>query len=87
MKFEPRNNNLLVKPSEAATVSKGGIYIPDNVQQQESKGIVVSVGDGCRNLHIGYLVAYSRYGGTEIDIDKVKHVVLKDDDILGVWCK
>lgn len=91
--FTPIQDRVLVKPSEPATKTASGIVIPDNVQQQNTKGVVVKIGPG-RTLKNGTIqalavkegdtVLYGKYSGSQVKVDGVDYVVLKEDDILGI---
>ena len=93
MKIRPLNERILVlRESEEAT-TKGGIIIPDTAKEKPKQGRVVAVGPGVRdengNRHPldvkeGDKVLFAKYAGTEIKIDGVEHLFMKEDDILGI---
>lgn len=90
--FNPLGNRIVVEPSEEeASVSAGGIYIPDTAKEKPQEGTVVAVGpgklndDGSRSsmeLAVGDTVVYSKYGGTEYREGDIEYLVLREDDVL-----
>jgi chaperonin GroES len=84
---------VLVKPLEEKEVKKGGIIIPDTAKEKPQEGKVIALGTGKTDengkkipfeVKKGDRVMYSKYGGTEIKIDGEDHLILREDDILGV---
>ena len=93
MKIRPLNNRILVKRMEEENVTKGGIIIPDTAKEKPQKGTVVAIGPGLRDdngvripleVKEGDSVLFSKYAGSEIAIDGVEHIFMKEDDILGI---
>ena len=93
MKFKPLSDRLLVKRVIEETKTKGGIIIPDTAQEKPQEAEVVAVGDGKllengtkRPLSIkaGDRVLFSKYSGTEIKLEGVEHLILKEEDVLGI---
>ena len=93
MKIKPLGDRVLIKPADAAEVSKGGIIIPDTAKEKPQEGKVVAVGTGKLddngkvipfNVKKGDLVLLPKYGGTEVKIDDVAYQIVREDDILGV---
>ncbi|MGD8844116.1 MAG: co-chaperone GroES [Desulfobacteraceae bacterium] len=93
MKIKPMNDRVLVIRVEKETKSAGGIIIPDTAKEKPQEGKVIAVGpgkmgdDGKRtpvDVKAGDRVLFSKYGGTEIKIDGVEHLFMRQDDILGV---
>ena len=96
MKIKPLEDRVLVKPSEAETKTASGIYLPDSAQEQPTHGKIVAVGPGKLNedgdrtkceVKKGDVVIYSKYGGTDIDIDGVTHKIMRESDLLAVLDK
>lgn len=88
---EPLDDRVLILPTDAAKKTKGGIFLPDNAREKPSEGTVVSVGPGKRGddgerrkvaVQPGDVVVYSKYAGTEIVVDEVKHVVIRETDLI-----
>jgi len=93
MKLKPLHDRVLVKRLEEEEMTKGGIIIPDTAKEKPMKGAVMAVGpgkigdDGKRTkleVKKGDLVLFNKYAGTEIKIDGVEHLVMREDDILAI---
>ncbi len=93
MKIKPMNDRILVLRTEEEKKTAGGIIIPDSAKEKPQEGKVIDVGsgkmgdDGKRTpleLKKGDRVLFSKYAGTEIKIDGVEHLFMREDDILGV---
>ena len=93
MKIRPMNDRVLVLRVEEEQKTTGGIIIPDTAKEKPQEGKVVDVGpgkmgdDGKRiqlEVKAGDRILFSKYAGTEIKIDGVDHIFMKEDDILGV---
>jgi chaperonin GroES len=92
--FKPMNDRILVKPLNPETVTKSGIVIPDSAQEKPSTGTVVRVGSG-RILDDGTVVAlsvrendtvlYTKFAGVPVKIEEEDFIVLKEDEILGIF--
>ena len=92
-KFRPLHDRLLVKRVEAEEKSKGGIIIPDSAKEKPIEGLVIAVGNGkttdagtlrALEVKVGDKVLFGKYGGTEIKVEGVEHVILREDEVLGV---
>ncbi|MBC7531004.1 MAG: co-chaperone GroES [Oligoflexus sp.] len=96
MKFRPLQDRIVIKPLTAETKTISGIIIPDSAQEKPVEGEVIAVGNG-RTLNDGKLskpelkagdrVLYSKYTGSEIKLDGVDHLILRESDILAVYAK
>ncbi len=93
MKIKPMNDRVLVLRVAEEQKTAGGIIIPDTAKEKPQEGKVVAVGsgkmgeDGKRvplEVKKGDRVLFSKYAGTEIKVDGVEHVFMREDDILGV---
>ena len=93
MKIRPLQDRILVKRIEEDEKSKGGIIIPDSAKEKPLEAKVVAVGNGRVNedgtirpldVHKGDKVLISKYGGTEVNFDGEEHLIIREDDILGV---
>jgi len=93
MKVKPLHDRVLVKRVEAEEKVKGGIIIPDTAKEKPLEGKVVAIGagrldeDGKRvplEVKVGDKVLIGKYAGTEIKIDDIEHVIVREDEILGV---
>lgn len=93
MRFRPLHDQVLVIREESEEKTPGGIIIPDTAKEKPQKGKLVAVGPGRMDregkripleVKEGDRVLFGRYGGTEIKIDGVEHLMMRADDILGV---
>jgi len=93
MKFRPLHDRLLVKRVEAEEKSKGGIIIPDSAKEKPIEGNVIAVGNGkalddgktrALEVKVGDKVLFGKYAGNEIKIEGEEHIILREDDVLGV---
>jgi chaperonin GroES len=93
MKVTPLADRVLVKRVDSEAKTKGGLFIPDSAKEKPAEGLVLAVGsgkaldDGSRAELIvkeGDRVLFGKYSGTEIKIEGVEHLILREDDILGV---
>lgn len=93
MKVTPLADRVLVKRVDSETKTKGGLYIPDSAKEKPAEGIVLAVGAGktlddgshaTLQVQEGDRVLFGKYSGTEIKVDGVEHLILREDDILGI---
>ncbi len=93
MKIRPMNDRILVVRIEEETKTAGGIIIPDTAKEKPQEGKVVAAGpgkmgeDGKRiplEVKKGDRVLFAKYAGSEIKIDGVEHIFMREDDILGI---
>jgi chaperonin GroES len=84
---------VIVKRLKEEDKTKGGLYIPDSAKEKPVEGTVLAVGNGkvledgtVRRLDVkeGDRVLFGKYSGTEVKIDGEEHLILREDDILGV---
>jgi len=93
MKLKPLHDRVLVKRIEEGEQKRGGIIIPDTAKEKPMEGKIVAVGtgrlekDGKRTpleVKVGDRILFGKYAGTEIKLDDKEHVILREDEILGV---
>ena len=93
MKIRPLQDRFIVKRVEEEAKSKGGIIIPDTAKEKPQEGKVVAVGKGKVNddgkitpldVKVNDLVLFGKYSGSEINIDGEEHVIMREEDILGI---
>jgi chaperonin GroES len=91
-KVEPLDDRVLIKPLDALAKTKGGIILPDQAREKPSEGTIISIGPGKRGangelipprIKEGDTVIYSKYAGTEIKINNVDHVLLRESDCIA----
>ncbi len=93
MKVRPLQDRILVHRIEEEETSAGGIIIPDSAKEKPSEGKVIAVGNGkikedgtLQPLDVkkGDRILFSKYAGTEINVDGEEHIIIREDDVLGV---
>ena len=87
MKIKPLADRVLVEPKEAETKTAAGLFIPDTAKEKPQQGKIVAVGNGKKDepmeLKVGYTVLYGKYSGTEIELDGVKYLMMRQSDVLA----
>jgi chaperonin GroES len=93
MRFRPLHDRVVVERIDAETKSAGGIFIPDSAQEKPSQGEIIAVGPGGRDeagklipidLKQGDRVLFGKWSGTEVKLDNVDYLIMKESDIMGV---
>jgi chaperonin GroES len=93
MKFRPLHDRVLVKRLDGEAKTPGGIIIPDTAKEKPMEGEVLSVGAGARGedgkLHpldvkAGDRILFGKWSGTEVKIDGVELIIMKESDIMGI---
>jgi chaperonin GroES len=91
-RVKPLHDRIIVKRLEEDEKSKGGIIIPDTAKEKPQQGKVIAVGAGRRedgkvlplDVKAGDTVLFAKYSGTEFKLDGEEHLILREDDVLGV---
>ena len=93
MAVKPLEDRVLVKPIEAESKTASGIYLPESAKEKPMQGKVIAVGPGklmdngeriTPSVKKGDTVVYGKYAGTEIEIKNVKHMIVRESELLGV---
>jgi chaperonin GroES len=93
MKIRPLQDRIIVKRIEEEEKTRGGIIIPDTAKEKPMEGEVIAVGSGkvlengtkqAPEVKKGDRVLFGKYSGTEVKIDGVEHLIMREDDILGI---
>ena len=93
MKFRPLHDRVVVKRIDAEEKTAGGIIIPDTAKEKPQTGEVVAVGPGGRDengklipidVKAGEKILFGKWSGTEVKIDGVEYLIMKESDIMGV---
>ena len=93
MSFKPLADRVLVRRIDKEEKSAGGIIIPDTAKEKPQEGEVIAIGNGKlldsgelskMNVKKGDRVLFGKYSGTEIKLDGEEHLILREDEILGV---
>ena len=86
--FKPLADRVLVEPAAAEEKTASGIIIPDTAKEKPQKGKIRAVGNGTSdykmNVKVGDNVLYGKYSGTELSIDGVDYLIMKESDIFGI---
>jgi chaperonin GroES len=86
-------DRIVVEPLEAVEKTKGGIILPDSAKEKPQEGKIVAIGKGKTDdsgkvigmeVKVGDKVLYGKYAGTEINIDNVEYMILREEDVLAV---
>jgi len=87
MNIKPLADRVLIKPAAAEEKTIGGIIIPDSAKEKPLKGEVMAVGNGTKDeamvLKAGDSVLYGKYAGTEIEIDGIQYLIMRQSDVLA----
>ena len=93
MKIRPLHDRVIVKRMEGEEKTKGGIIIPDTAKEKPVEGKVIAVGSGKvlengkkvpLQLKAGDRILFGKYSGTEVKIDGVEHLIMREDDIIAI---
>ena len=93
MKIRPLQDRIIVKRIEEEDKTKGGIIIPDTAKEKPMEGEVIAAGTGKilengkkqpLEVKAGERILFGKYAGTEVKIDGIEHLIMKEDDILGI---
>ena len=92
VKVKPLHDRIIVKRLDEEETTAGGIIIPDTAKEKPQEGMVVAVGSGRRDdgkvialdVKAGDKVLFGKYSGTEIELDGEEHLIMREDDILGI---
>ena len=84
----PLHDRVIVQPAEAETTSKGGIIIPDTAKEKPMRGTVIAAGPGKKDepttVKAGDTVLYSKYAGTEVNLEGTDYLIMRETDILAI---
>ena len=89
----PLEDRVLVKPLEAETKTASGIFLPESAKERPMQGKVVATGPGklldnggrmTMNVKKGDTVVFGKYAGTEVEIKNVKHIIVRESELLGI---
>jgi chaperonin GroES len=86
--IKPLADRVVIEPKAAEERTASGIYIPDTAKEKPQRGIVVAIGSGTKDVVMevkaGDEVLYGKYAGTELNIDGVDYLIMKQSDILAI---
>jgi chaperonin GroES len=88
IKVKPLADRVLVEPVAAEQKTASGIIIPDTAKEKPQRGTIVAVGNGKKDepltVKVGDLVLYGKYSGSEINIDGIDYLIMRESDILAI---
>lgn len=86
--IKPLADRVLIQPKEAETKTASGLFIPDTAKEKPQEGKVIAVGPGKKDepmeVKVGDEVLYGKYSGTEITVDEVKYLIVKQSEIMAI---
>jgi chaperonin GroES len=94
MNLTPLHDRVIVKPAVAEEMTKGGIIIPDTVKEKPQRGEIVAIGTGKvaedgkvtpLTVKAGDSVLYGKYSGTEVSVDGVDYLIMRESDIFAIY--
>ena len=89
MKFKPLADRVLIQPTPAEETTISGIIIPDSAKEKPLRGTVIATGEGTKDEKMivkeGDTVLYGKYAGTEVELDGGKFLIMRQNDILGIF--
>lgn len=87
MKFKPLKDRVFVSYAGEMEKTAGGIYIPEAAKEKPQRGKIEAVGSEVKNVKVGDQILFDKYSGAKISIDNVEYLILKEEDILGLFEK
>lgn len=87
MKFKPLKDRVFVSYTEEMEKTAGGIYIPESAKEKPQKGKIEAIGDEVKSVKVGEVILFDKYSGSKISMDNVEYLILKEEDILGIFEK
>ncbi|CAN5724762.1 co-chaperone GroES [soil metagenome] len=93
MNVRPLGDRILIKRVEEVEKTRGGLFIPDSAKERPLEGNVIAVGSGKRledgtlvklDVKVGDVILFGKYTGTEIKVDGIDHVIVREDEVLGI---
>ncbi len=93
MNVRPLGDRILIKRVEEVEKTRGGLFIPDSAKERPLEGNVIAVGSGKRledgtlvklDVKVGDVILFGKYTGTEIKVDGIDHIIVREDEVLGI---
>ena len=85
MGLKPLHDRVIVKRKDEEEKTAGGIYIPDSAKEKPQGGEVVAAGPECKTVKKGDAVLFAKYAGSEFSVDSEDLIIMREDDILGIF--
>ncbi len=83
--FSPLGDRVFVTYTEELDRTAGGIYVPDSAKEKPQRGIVQGIGKKVESVKVGDQVLFDKYSGSKLRIDDEECLILKEEDILGIF--
>lgn len=83
--FQPLGDRVFITYTEEMERTAGGIYVPDSAKEKPQRGTVQAVGKDVKNLKVGDQVLFDKYSGSKLRIDDEDCLILKEEDVLGIF--
>lgn len=83
--FQPLGDRVMVTYIEELDRTAGGIYVPDTAKEKPQRGTVQATGEDVKTLKVGQQVLFDKYSGTKLKIEDEDCLILKEEDVLGVF--
>ena len=88
LKIKPLADRVIIEPAAAEEKTASGIIIPDTAKEKPQKGTVLAAGPGKKDepmtLKAGDVVLYGKYSGTEINMEGVNYLIMRESDVLAI---
>ena len=84
MTFKPLKDRVFVSYSEELDKTASGLYIPDSAKQKPQRGKVAAIGSEVKEVKVGDTVLFDKYSGSKVEVNDVEHLIIKEEDILGI---
>ena len=83
--FKPLKDRVFVSYTEELEKTAGGIYIPEAAKEKPQKGKIEAIGSEVKGVKTGDIILFDKYSGSKISIENVDYLILKEEDILGIF--
>ena len=85
--IKPLGDRVVATKEETSNKTASGLYLPDSAKEKATSAIVKAVGKDVKDVKVGDRIVYKEYATTELKIDSVEYLIVKEEDILGVISK
>ncbi|MBI3604284.1 MAG: co-chaperone GroES [Nitrospirae bacterium] len=83
--FQPLGDRVFITYTEEMERTAGGIYVPETAKEKPQRGTVEAIGKDVKNLKVGDQVLFDKYSGSKLRIDDEDCLILKEEDVLGIF--
>mgnify|MGYP000241769415 CR=1 FL=1 len=84
MKFKPLKDRVFVSYTEEVEKTAGGLYVPETAREKPQQGKVEAVGPEVKEVKVGDTVLFDKYSGSKVKVNDKEHLIIKEEDILGI---